>query len=188
MATTIESPTGVLATLNRQRHRIALYGFMFVVLAHWAEHIAQAIQVWGLGWPRPKARGILGYYVPWLVTSEWLHYGFAVVMLVGLVMLRPGFTGRARSWWNAALWVQVWHHFEHALLLLQATTGAYLFGRSVPTSILQLIFPRIELHLFYNGLVTIPMVVAMVLHLWPNAHEREQMRCTCAVGAHALGR
>jgi hypothetical protein len=175
---------GVLAVLNERWHKIALYGFMFVVLAHWVEHIAQAIQVWGLDWPRPKSRGVLGYYFPWLVTSEWLHYGFAVVMLIGLVLLRSGFTGRARSWWNAALWIQVWHHFEHLLLLLQASTHHYLFGKTAPTSIIQLLIPRIELHLFYNGVVFVPMAVAMWLHMRPSAQERSQMQCSCAV-AHA---
>jgi hypothetical protein len=178
-------PKGLLATLNGRGHQLALYGFAFIVIAHWTEHIVQAVQVWGLGWPRPKAKGFLGYYFPWLVTSEWLHYGFAVVMLIGLVMLRPGFTGRGRKWWDAALWIQVWHHFEHLLLLIQAITGAYLFGKAVPTSIAQLFFPRIELHLFYNALVTIPMVVGMILHMRPNAHERERMLCACVVGAHS---
>lgn len=187
--TAIETPAlrgpGAITRLNERGHKIALYGFMFIVLAHWAEHVTQAIQVWGLGWPRARSRGILGYYFPWLVSSEWLHYGFAVVMLIGLLALRSGFTGRSRAWWNAALVIQVWHHFEHLLLLVQAITGAYLLGGKAPTSIAQLIFPRIELHLFYNAIVFIPMVVAMWLHMRPSAAERNLMRCSCAVGAHA---
>src|SRR5262249_6754221 len=102
-----------------------------------------------------------------------------------LVILRHGFTGRARTWWNTAMWIQVWHHFEHLLLLVQAMTGAYLMGAKVPTSIAQLVFPRVELHLFYNAIVTVPMVVAMILHMRPRPAERESMRCTCAVGASA---
>jgi hypothetical protein len=31
---------------------------MFVVLAHWAEHLVQAYQIWVLGMPRPAARRI----------------------------------------------------------------------------------------------------------------------------------
>jgi hypothetical protein len=38
-----------------------------------------------------------------------------------------------------------------------------LWGAKEPTSVLQLFFPRIELHLFYNSVVTIPIVVAMML-------------------------
>jgi hypothetical protein len=78
------------------------------------------------------------------------------------------------------MWIQIWHHFEHLLLLVQAMTGAYLLGAKVPTSIAQLMFPRIELHLFYNTIVTIPMVVAMVKHLRPSPEERALMRCSCA--------
>jgi hypothetical protein len=132
-----------------------------------------------LDWARPKAGGFLGLFFPWLVKSEWLHYGFAIVMLVAFVMLRHGFTGRSRTWWNVAMWIQVWHHFEHLLLLVQASTGAFLLGAKQPTSIAQLIFPRVELHLFYNAIVFVPMVVAMVYHLRPLAQERALMRCSC---------
>jgi len=168
-------------------HKLALYGFMVIVIAHWAEHIAQAIQIWGLGWARPRAKGILGLWFPWLVTSEWLHYGFALVMLIGLIVLRHGFVGRARSWWNAAMWIQVWHHFEHLLLLVQALTGAYLLGKSQPTSVLQLAFPsaRVEIHLFYNAMVTIPMAIGMYYHLRPKPEERSLMRCSCVAQAAA---
>jgi hypothetical protein len=171
--------------LNTKYHKPALLVFLFVVLAHWAEHIAQAAQIHVFGWERPKAGGVLGLAFPWLVTSEWLHYGFAVVMLLAFVALRHGFVGRARTWWMVALWTQVWHHFEHFLLLMQALTGANMLGKPAPTSVAQLVFPRVELHLFYNAIVFVPMVVAMVRHLWPNAAERGEMHCGCALPALA---
>jgi hypothetical protein len=170
---------GWLSALNTRHHRAALTVFMVVVIAHWAEHIAQAYQLWVLDWPLPQARGVLGMPFPWLITSEWLHYGYALVMLIGLFLLRPGFHGRSRRWWTIALAIQFWHHIEHLLLLLQAQTGHYLFGRSVPTSLLQVVFPRVELHLFYNTVVFIPMVVAMVLHLRPDADEAKVSECSC---------
>ena len=43
--------------LNSVWHKRALNTLMFVVLAHWAEHLAQAYQVYVLGWPRPRAGG-----------------------------------------------------------------------------------------------------------------------------------
>jgi hypothetical protein len=101
-------------------------------------------------------------------------------MMVAFVVMRHGFTGRSRTWWNLAMWIQVWHHFEHLLLLLQAITGAHLMGKPAVTSIAQLIFPRVELHLFYNAIVFVPMVVAMVLHMRPRPAERALMRCSCA--------
>lgn len=171
--------------LNTRYHRPAMLVFLFVVLAHWTEHVAQAVQIYVLGWERPKAGGVLGLAFPSLVTSEWLHYGFAVVMLIAFVVLRHGFVGRARTWWMVAFWIQVWHHFEHFLLLMQALTGANMLGKPVPTSIAQLVFPRVELHLFYNAVVFVPMVVAMVLHLRPNASERAEMHCGCVLPASA---
>jgi hypothetical protein len=154
--------------------------FLAIVLGHWAEHIAQAIQIWVLGWPVPEARGVLGIPFPWLVTSEAMHYAYALIMLVGLFVLRDGFTGTARTWWTIALVIQFWHHIEHLLLLGQVAFGANLMGKPAPTSVIQLLVPRVELHLFYNTIVFIPMIVAMFMHRWPSAADRESMKCNCA--------
>ena len=111
--------------LNGERHQLALRLFLVVVLTHWAEHLLQAFQIYVLGWPVPEARGLLGYFYPWLIKSEALHYGYAIVMLVGLWSLRRGFTpgGRDRQWWMVALSIQFFHHIEHLLLLIQAQSG-----------------------------------------------------------------
>src|SRR5580704_3193047 len=126
-----------LERINGPRHELALRAFMVIVLAHWAEHLLQAFQIYILGWPPPQARGLVGYFYPWLIKSESLHYGYAVVMLAGLWLLRPGFTGEARRWWTIALGIQFFHHIEHALLQTQAILGHNFFGRPVPTSIVQ---------------------------------------------------
>ena|SRR5689334_5263776 len=60
-----------------------------------------------------------------------------------------------------ALVISVWHLFEHSLLLGQALTGHDLFGASVPTSVLQVFMPRVELHLAYNGVVLVAMLMAL---------------------------
>ena len=137
-----------VGTLNGPWHKRALQAFMVIVLAHWAEHLVQAYQVYVLKWPMHQARGVLGQAFPWLVHSEVLHYGYALVMLAGIWALLPGFVGRSRAWWLAALVIQFWHHIEHALLQGQVIAGRTLFGSPVPTSIVQLWFPRLELHLF----------------------------------------
>jgi len=46
--------------------------------------------------------------------------------------------------------------------------------------IVQLVAPRVELHLFYNAVVFIPMLVAMYYHLWPSASERNTYKPMCA--------
>jgi hypothetical protein len=180
-AASIKRPLRVISTnLNTRRHSLGLGIFLAIVLAHWVEHVIQAVQVYALGWPVPEARGALGIPFPWLITSEWLHYGYAIIMLIGLMLLRPGFTGRSRRWWNISLGIQVWHHFEHLILLIQAITGSFLLGRAVPTSVVQLFVPRVELHLFYNAVVFLPMVIAMILHRRPTEPERVSMKCNCA--------
>ena len=168
-----------LGALNGSWHRAAMLTFATLVVSHWAEHVLQVVQIFVLGWPRPQALGALGLLFPWLVSSEVLHYGHALLTLVGLLLLRPALHGRARSWWDVALAIQVWHHFEHLLLISQVAAGANLFGSPVPVSILQLVFPRAELHLFYNAIVTMPMVVAMYFHRHPTKRERKVTLCTC---------
>src|SRR5260370_21066268 len=92
-----------------------------------------------------EARGVLGQLFPWLIPSEVLHYGYALIMLVGIWTLLPGFVGRSRTWRLAALVIQFWHHIEHALLQGQAIPGRTLFGAPVPTSIVQPSLPRLRL-------------------------------------------
>jgi hypothetical protein len=170
----------ILRALNGAWHRAALQAFMVVVLAHWAEHLFQAYQVYVMEMPRPHSLGALGMVFPWLVHSEWLHFGYALVMLAGLYLLRHAFVGRAARWWTVALVIQAWHLVEHSLLLGQVLLHRNLFGAAMPTSILQLALPRIELHLFYNAIVFFPMLWAVVLHARPSAQERQLMNCSCA--------
>lgn len=173
--------SGLLDRLNGPAHERALQLFMVVVLAHWAEHLLQAFQIYVLGWPVPEARGALGYLYPWLVKSEVLHYSYALIMLAALWTLRSGFNATAdRRWWTIALLIQCWHHVEHGLLQVQAALGQNLFGSPVPTSVAQLWFPRVELHLFYNTIVFIPMVIAMYSHMFPPPAVARRQQCTCA--------
>ena len=162
-----------LERLNSDHHELALRVFMVIVLAHWVEHLLQALQIY-----------VLGLAFPWLIKSESLHYGYALVMLTGLWMLRSGFTGKVdRFWWMTALWIQFFHHIEHGILQTQAILGHNLLGRPVPTSLVQLWVPRVELHLFYNTIVFVPMVIAMYYHLFPPAAEKTVPRCSCALAA-----
>jgi hypothetical protein len=173
--------TGVIHQLNTRGHRRALHVFALIVLLHWVEHLTQGFQIWVLERPRPNARGVLGQVFPWLVSSEWLHFAYAVVMLIGFAVLLPGFVGRARRIWGLALAIQAWHFVEHALLFYQAQTHDFLARRSQPTSVVQLVWPRVELHLAYNAVVTIPMLIALYYHIYPPRRERAALRplCTC---------
>ena len=176
---------GFYESINTRWHKVALLSFAVIVLFHWLEHIVQAYQFFVMHWTRPMSMGILGMYYPWLMKTETLHYGFALVMLIGLWVLRKGFTGTSYKWWMAAFWLQFYHHFEHLILFYQAQTHRYWFGGTVPTSIGQIWIPRIELHLIYNALVFIPMVVAMYYHMFPPKGE-EHAACSCALHRETL--
>ena len=81
---------------------------------------------------------------------------------------------------QAFMVIVIAHWAEHlGLLQAQVIAGRPFFGAATPTSILQLWFPRLELHLFYNTVAFIPMVVAMYYHVYPNAPEAHGMRCSC---------
>jgi hypothetical protein len=183
----VANPPGLYEKLNREWHKPALQIFMVIVLAHWAEHLAQAAQVYLLNWPVPEARGVLGLWFPWLVKSELLHYAYALVMLIGLWLFRKGFQGQSYKWWMAAFWIQFWHHIEHALLQGQAILGQNLFASPVPVSILQLWIPRVELHLFYNSVVFVPMVLGMYYHMFPPRGEQSNHGCGCAWRRETVG-
>lgn len=173
----------LLEKLNAQWHERSLQIFMAIVLAHWAEHLAQAYQLYVLKMSPPEALGVVGMWLPWLVASETLHYGYALVMVIVLWVLRSGFTGRSYTWWMIAFGIQFWHHIEHALLQVQALIGMNLFGAPVPMSIFQLWIRRPELHLIYNAAVFIPMIIAMYYHMFPSPAEESQQQCSCAIRA-----
>jgi len=178
---------GFIEKLNTTWHKRSLQVFMVIVMGHWAEHLAQAVQIYVLGWPRAEAGGFLGLFYPWLVTSEALHYGYALVMLVFLWILRKGFTGTSHKWWTVALVIQFWHHIEHLLLVGQIVFHHNLIGSPVPVSVLQMAFPksRVEIHLFYNAVVFIPMVIAMYYHMVPPEGEKHPS-CSCALRQNSL--
>ncbi len=205
-----ESAWGRLSRkLNTTWHAWGLRLFMVIVLLHWGEHLAQTFQVYVLGWPLKESFGMLGMLWPWAVKSEAMHYAYAIVMLVGLWVFRKGFTGRAYVWWMIAFWIQFWHHIEHALLLGQVIYGVNFLGAPAPISIIQMLgliegpgstgfngllagppkhplsvllfaVRRLEVHMIYNTIVFIPMVVGMFYHLFPSPEEEQHMGCRCA--------
>src|SRR6188768_155497 len=87
-AASVRAGASLMERLNSSQHELALRTFMAIVLAHWGEHLLQGLQIYVLGWPVPEARGALGLFFPALIKSESLHYGYAVVMLIGLWTLR----------------------------------------------------------------------------------------------------
>ncbi len=167
------------ARLNSTWHFRALVVYMAIVVAHWVEHLTQVVQVFILKMPRPEAGGFLGYIFPDVNKNEILHWAYAVVMFIGLLLLQPGFLSRSRMWWNVAIGVMTWHFLEHSFLLFQHWSGWHFLGRPVPTSIIQAFFPRLELHLIYNMIVLLPILAALSLHWLGPKQAGPQGVCDC---------
>lgn len=157
----VERPVPAKPGAQAVARRLLTGVFVVVVLGHWAEHVLQAAQIWWLGWHAADAGGALGLAAPGLAHSEVLHVVYNLAILLGIAGLLSAFTGRARRWWTAALAAQTWHAFEHLLLWWQAATGARPLGTAAPSSIVQLVIPRVELHLVYNTVVTALIVTAL---------------------------
>lgn len=135
--------------------------FIFISIAHLIEHIAQILEVYLLHLPREKSLGFLGLAYPWLMRSETLHYFLALYMFFAIYGLRNQLRRKGLFYWDIALCFQTWHLFEHSLLFAQAIFGYYLFNATIPTSVGQLLMPKIELHFFYNSIVFMFVAIAL---------------------------
>lgn len=128
--------------------------YLIALATHFFEHIVQMIQLYILQWPRPECLGILGLKYPMLVHNETLHFGFAMFTILGLFLFKPD-NFKAYRWWKNTLAFSTFHFFEHSLLMYQFLTKQYFFGETAPTAIGQIWFPRLELHFFYNLVITV---------------------------------
>ena len=178
--TTVNNPKSILQLetwanfyrqLNGSWHKQALWVFMLIVFAHWAEHVAQIYQIYMLGWTPKQAGGALGLILPQLVESEILHTGYNLLLWGGIFLLRGGFSGAGAFWWRLAILAQSIHLAEHLLLQVQYSTGYYLFGAAHQISIGQLWLPRPELHFLYNLIVFVPLMLGMVFRFGPYGKE-----------------
>src|SRR5260221_7645314 len=125
-----------LEKLNGPWHKRALQAFLVIIIAHWAEHLAQAYQVYVLKWAPHQAGGVLGQAFPWLGHSEVLHYGYALILLAGLWAVLPGFVAAAPTWWLGALLVPFWSHIQHPLLPRPGIARHTPVSAALPTTIL----------------------------------------------------
>jgi hypothetical protein len=183
-ASTYSGPfAGLLAWLNGPMHARAVWIFMLIIVAHWLEHVLQIFQIYALGWAPASAGGLLGVIFPKLIETESLHFVYDFIQWAGIALLWGGFRGRAHSIWTISVVAQSWHFFEHVLLMGQVVTGYYLFGAAHQISILQIWFPRPELHFIYNLIVFVPMVIAVHSYLQPTIRGSQTTRLASEAGS-----
>lgn len=146
------------------RYLVNMKTFLVLIGLHWIEHLFQVYQIYFLHMHRECAFGFLGMKYPWLVQTEVLHFAFAGFTFSGMWLVAQNyFTSNkaVHSWVVGWLW-SAFHFVEHLLLFWQALLHHNIFGRPVPTSMLQLIFPRVELHLVYNTIITYFIMKALI--------------------------
>lgn len=153
----VKSKEGIRMLTFQHYNKRWLLIFNIIVYSHFAEHIAQMIQLYLLHWDRKQSLGLLGLWQPQLVHSEWLHYAHALFMVIGLAMMC-----KINKWLFLAFFLGFLHHIEHFCLLYQAITHHNWWDQPKPVTYLQMIWlPRIELHFIYNLIVLIPMIIGL---------------------------
>jgi hypothetical protein len=166
--------------INGPWHGRALLILFAPILFHMFEHAFQAVQVFVLHVDRADALGLIGMWMPELIRGEMLHFSIAAYTLAVICFTGGPAVGMSRKFGLIAVAVQSWHLFEHSLLIFQRATDHFFFGASEPTSLVQLLIPRVELHFMYNSVVFSAIVIALLLHAYPPRGEGGRSRCGCA--------
>lgn len=163
-----------------------LLGLAFAVqTAHYAEHLAQLVQIYALGVPPPEAHGLLGS----LFDFEWVHFVYNLgleAVLVGLWLLyrlilrdKSANTDRQGLWLLAGLALfQGYHSIEHLAKVYQYLfIPIYQSGLQPTPGILPNIirWPIFLVHFWLNTVVWIAMVFAL-WHLRPVSSLSRQIR------------
>ena len=126
---------------------------------HASEHVAQMVQRYALHLNR--APGLLGAWFD----LEWVHLIYNTALLVAIVAVVVVYRRNPAMWRHSDLAVtmlifvlvfQGYHTFEHFVRVIQ-----YLQHVPIPTpGILGRLFPILELHFWFNAVVTVAILLA----------------------------
>jgi hypothetical protein len=104
----------VISTMRKieQQHRWLALLYLLVIsqCAHMIEHLAQMVELHILGWPGPKANGIIGF-----LNVEWVHliWNSFVLALVFLLL----FAFRRNAWLWILFFFAIYHEAEHIYMV-----------------------------------------------------------------------
>ena len=137
---------------------VALFYLLVLTQAgHFAEHVAQMVQLHLLGLSGSEASGIFSR-----LDVEWVHFGFNTwIMLAVLVLL---IRYRTNPWLWVTLVIAAWHQAEHTYLItrylqtvLEGDPGLLAQGGVLAGG---LPVRRPDLHFLYNVVETLPLFAA----------------------------
>jgi hypothetical protein len=111
-----------------------------VQTAHFAEHVAQIIQIYAQGVPPPNAQGLLGS----VFDFEWVHFAYNISLELALIALWLGYRGarqdtplpaviRAIPLLTGLILFQGYHSIEHITKLYQYLFVPLYQSGAVPT-------------------------------------------------------
>lgn len=175
--------------LQFERRGMAVAGVLAASLLvqslHYVEHIAQVVQKYGLGQPAP--RGLLGA----AFDTEWVHFLYNGTLLALLVTAVASAGTGIRAWWRAerplgwtllvaAVAVQGYHFFEHAVRLAQHLATGVDPAPGVLGRFVDLIWLHFGLNTLVLGLMGgafVALSAARCPALRPKAWGREALAC-----------
>jgi hypothetical protein len=130
--------------------------------AHVGEHVAQLVQIHGLGRQGPQARGVVG-----TLDIEWVHFLWNAWVLGAVAALAWHY--RHNRWVQGAFVLSAWHAFEHVGLLatylttgMAGTPGLLARGGALAGG---LPIARPDLHFLYNLIEIAPLMAGVALEL-----------------------
>lgn len=157
-----------------------LYVLLIFQTAHMIEHLAQMVELHLLGWPGPKAGGIIGF-----LNVEWVHLVWNSWVLLAVALLLFPFRRNVGLWGLFAF--AIYHEIEHVYIVsIYVRTGLAgnpgllakggLIGGGLPIT-------RPDLHAIYAVLE-----VAMLLMIYlqeTRKYRINQQRSTISLAVEA---
>ncbi len=151
----------VQATWKAAGAWLTLYLILVVTQSgHVLEHVVQVVQLRVLHEPKEHAHGIFG-----ALDVEWVHFVWNSWILLAIVVLLIGRPGN--RWLLIAAPLAAWHLAEHVVLIatylatgVEGSPGLLAMGGLIGNG---LPIPRPELHLLYNVMETIPLIIGLAV-------------------------
>jgi hypothetical protein len=176
------------------RNMFALLAIAFLLQsAHFAEHVAQIVQIYAQQIPPPNAHGLLGSAFDF----EWVHFLYNISLEIALITLWLGYDSLHRSKalplinklmpsFISLVTFQGYHVIEHSVKLFQYLLIEVYQSGSVPTpGILPTVtgWPIFLVHFWINLIVWVLMVVLIWrLHMtfWVPAYAAQARKSQAA--------
>jgi hypothetical protein len=150
------------------------FSFFFAVVViqgiHVIEHIVQLLQVTVFDVPSSSANGLLGYFIQFNGTAEWMHFVFNLLYLLSLYVLVVNFDRLTDSLpvprWVFLMFliggagIESWHMAEHVVIIYHVIHNSGCPWPGIGDQLLGVM--DIQLHFAYNTLAYTSTLIPFV--------------------------